>query len=617
MLEAVEGMEGGNTGSRLPKFDGQRTSYRTWLLAFSAYVSLRYPDLVGIVDGTRQIPVPEAEQEDKDLYLRHNRQVYGAIAQCIPEWLVNTLYMSSPNDGQAALLHLRQEYGMTTAMDRAAAMARLHRCYLDPRAAIDINHVRYQYDSMREANNDLALAGGQRMPDATLITLIDGAVARCTAYDHIRMFVSRAGHTTFLAHFNDYIQVVRSEMQMAELAGEAPQHASAYSALPPHPGRHQGGRMSSVFDRSSYGKGKGGESRGSKGKGKGKSSGRASIGKGGKGGNTGAVMMCFRCGRLGHARDACRQPAGRCTRCGGDHVESLHDKADLTFGQRRALMNDARGRPNARAAPALPMLQHGGESLPELSQAAHDEQLDDTMPEDESGAYVMFAVAVPVPVYGRAARLLACAASATSLSAVSSDAVERAIESFMTEASDTSAMEGPAFEAVVGDTHDEASYSALLPIEDLNPLENEETQQLLATNTLLYMKALWESNLHTMSGSPATTGQSTSSDAGSSSISRRLLNDCPRQTTASSGAGPSVSSQVLPVTRERLRLHHQDIHMACLNAALFQVSVDVLGTSTDEVHTRSEVLLQGSEAPTGTPTGDADLDRLYRCLWAL
>ena len=154
------------SSARMPRFDGQRTSYRTWLLAFSAYVSLRYPDLVGILDGTRDPPVPEAEQADRDSFLRHNRQVYGAIAQCVPEWLVNTLYMSCPNDGRSALVHLRTEYGVCTAMDRAAAMARLHRCYLDPRAAIDVNHVRYQYDSMREANNDLQQAGGQRLPDA-------------------------------------------------------------------------------------------------------------------------------------------------------------------------------------------------------------------------------------------------------------------------------------------------------------------------------------------------------------------------------------------------------------------------------------------------------------------
>ena len=98
-------------------------------------------------------------------------------------------------------------------MDRAAAMAKLHRCYFDPRAAIDINHVRYQYDSMREANNDLQNAEGQSLPDAALITLLDAVIARCTAYAHIRMFVNRARHDTCIAHFNDYLQNGRSEMQ--------------------------------------------------------------------------------------------------------------------------------------------------------------------------------------------------------------------------------------------------------------------------------------------------------------------------------------------------------------------------------------------------------------------
>ena len=204
--------------------------------------------------------------------------------------------------------------------------------------------------------------------------------------------------------------------------------------------------MSSVFDRSSYGKGKGGDSRGTKGKGKGKSSGRASIGKGGKGGNSGAVMMCFRCGRLGHARDACRQPAGRSTRCGGDHIDSLHDKADLTFGQRRALMNDARSRPNPRAAPALPLLEHGGESAPELFQAAHEERLSDSMTEDESGAYVCYVRRCRYSTDIRSCCPPAgvCCIGETSISAVSSAAVEHALEYFLTEDSSAPATRGGA-----------------------------------------------------------------------------------------------------------------------------------------------------------------------------
>ena len=376
------------TGSRLPKFDGQRSSYRTWLLAFSAFVSLRYPDLVGIIDGTRVPPTPEDNDDTRDLFLRHNRQVYGAIAQCIPDWLVNTLYMSSPNDGRAALQHLRTEYGITTPMDRAAAMTAIHQCMMDPRAAIDINHVRFQYDHMREANSNLVQAGGQALPDTTLITLLDAAIARCPSYNHIRMFVSRSRHTTFLAHFNDYIQVVRSEMQMNDLAGEAHQHPSAYAAIPPHASRRGG---PGLFEPR-LGKGKG------KGNGKGK-------GKGGKGkskgkGNLGTIIMCFRCARIGHSRVDCKVAPVRCSQCGGDHSDSLHTKSDLTVGQRRALMNDAqsRGRAAGRpvAAAAIPFEDFGGDSVPELSRAVQNQLgYDDADVNDDSGALVQFAVAIP------------------------------------------------------------------------------------------------------------------------------------------------------------------------------------------------------------------------------
>ena len=77
----------------------------------------------------------------------------------------------------------------------------------------------------------------------------------------VRMFVSRARHETFTNHFNDYLQVVRSEVQMAELAGEAPQHAAAYAALPPPLRRHDGGQLSSVFSSNSKGYGIGGKLR--------------------------------------------------------------------------------------------------------------------------------------------------------------------------------------------------------------------------------------------------------------------------------------------------------------------------------------------------------------------
>ena len=231
LIQTTTAADSDNT-IRLPKFDGQRLSYRAWLLAFTAWVSLKYPDLVGILDNTRPAPDP-ADADARALYDRHNRQLYGAVCQCVPDWLLQTLHISAPHNGAAAMTHLDVEYGARTPLDRAAAMAAIHKCHMNPRAAIDINHLRYQYDKMREANGDLVSAGGTALTDAALITLLDAAVAQCSAYDNIRMLVTRAGHTTFVAHFTDYMHSVRAEMQMHQLATQHGSSAAAYSALPP------------------------------------------------------------------------------------------------------------------------------------------------------------------------------------------------------------------------------------------------------------------------------------------------------------------------------------------------------------------------------------------------
>ena len=97
--------------------------------------------------------------------------------------------------------------------------------------SIDLNQIRFQYDKMREANTDLQAAGGAPLADGALITLLDAAIARNHNYDTIRMFVSRANHETFLAHFTDYVHQVRSEMQMTEVANENGPHAAAYPAV--------------------------------------------------------------------------------------------------------------------------------------------------------------------------------------------------------------------------------------------------------------------------------------------------------------------------------------------------------------------------------------------------
>jgi hypothetical protein len=81
----------------------------------------------------------------------------------------------------------------------------------------------------------------------------------------------------------------------------------------------------------------------------------------------------------------------------------LHNKPDLTFGQRRALMNDAQQRrPNARAAAAIPNMSGGGESMPVLTEQANDLEVDE-QDTDESGAFITFAPALPTSSVGERA----------------------------------------------------------------------------------------------------------------------------------------------------------------------------------------------------------------------
>ena len=139
--------------SKLPRFDGGRATFRQWLLAFTAYISLKYPDLVGILDNSVHVlrPGDDAEQAERDRYRRLTRQRYGAIVQCCPSWLMSSLNHIATqaenrgNEGRITLDHLHAEFGSTTALDRTSAISRLHLCHFNAKAAMDVNHLRYQY----------------------------------------------------------------------------------------------------------------------------------------------------------------------------------------------------------------------------------------------------------------------------------------------------------------------------------------------------------------------------------------------------------------------------------------------------------------------------------------
>ena len=102
-----------STSTRPPRFDGSNAGYRPWLILFAAYLSLRYPDLIGVFDGTDTDPGP-GQADLHAAWVRRNRQLYGAIIQAIPPWLATSLYLASPNDGAGALTRLLQDFGART-----------------------------------------------------------------------------------------------------------------------------------------------------------------------------------------------------------------------------------------------------------------------------------------------------------------------------------------------------------------------------------------------------------------------------------------------------------------------------------------------------------------------
>ena len=69
--------------------------------------------------------------------------------------------------------------------------------------------------------------------------------------------------------------------------------------------------------------------------------------------------------------------------------------------------------------------------------------------------------------------------------------------------------------------------------------------------------------------------------------------------------------------RAAARMHREDLHLARVNSALFQISNDILSSAVDDVHLRAETVLRAVDHIPLQPTDDADLNKLYRSMWAL
>ena len=296
--------------SRPPTFDGTRLGFISWLMTFSGWVAWKLTPSSVILDGTltRPIePVPvnpaaptAAETTLHNTWLREvaafdteNTKLYGAILQAVPDYLRTSIYNDHRNDGIGAVRFLRTSFDSNDANDHASQMARLQGRYIDSKNDIDEADLRLQYDSMMVAKAGIQRTGNVPPNDAAIIAMFDNSLP--IAYSQIRQLVRRAGHATFLAHFNDYMGQVR-----AELSARKPVFNAFSTFVPRPPGTSDDERSRSTRGKSSN--------------------------------------LCLRCAKPGHLRPNCPKPKTTCKHCGADHASKLCPKGP--GGSRRDSLSD-------------------------------------------------------------------------------------------------------------------------------------------------------------------------------------------------------------------------------------------------------------------------------------
>ena len=166
--------DGTGTTSTPPLFDGTRSSWTAWMIAFTGWAAWKISDASMILDGTEVeptwplpggAPTTLAEQALSDAldaavlnagndlaaqdaaravklnsvreeYHKRNRKLYGTIVSAMPDWLKTSIHLTQRNDGAGAIAYLALQFESHDANDRAAAVQRLQQRYIDARADI-------------------------------------------------------------------------------------------------------------------------------------------------------------------------------------------------------------------------------------------------------------------------------------------------------------------------------------------------------------------------------------------------------------------------------------------------------------------------------------------------
>lgn len=163
-------------GPKCSVFEGVNATFTAWFIAFTAWVAWKRPELSPLIRGTSTCPVavdPDAPTPREKTAIRKweelNTQLYGAIVSHVAASIQSTLHISHLDDGVEAIKSLKNQFGAQSTGDRAEAMARVQRSYIDPRAKINVADVHKQYNEMSLAVTDIVSTGGARLDDSLLI----------------------------------------------------------------------------------------------------------------------------------------------------------------------------------------------------------------------------------------------------------------------------------------------------------------------------------------------------------------------------------------------------------------------------------------------------------------
>ena len=293
LVQVTHAVEPGDKDSmKCAIFDGTSTTFVAWLISFTAWVSWKKPELVGLIDNTDKKPGSGADPDVKRAWDLLNVQLYGAIVSHTSASIQASLHINARRNGRSALKYLKDTYGSKNVGDRAEAMSRLQKSYIDPRAKLNEADVIKQYNHMSLAAADIATSGGTAIDDALLISLFENSLP--SSYAQIRQMVRYRAHQSFVTYYDDFLSQVRAEVRSTQRDAVGAFYVNP-NDLYPHKGK---------------GKGKGGKFKG----GKGVKGGR------GRGRNT---HPCFNCLSPEHGVSECPEPRVTCEYCEGWHHPKL------------------------------------------------------------------------------------------------------------------------------------------------------------------------------------------------------------------------------------------------------------------------------------------------------